>query len=220
VDAAQRYFEAWNRRDPSAIVAAFAEGGTYSDPAAGQELRGPAIAEYAGSLFTAFPDLSFEPVSTVLNGNGMMAVRWLMRGTNNGSLQGNPPTGRTVSLPGADFIVVEGDSIRSVQGFFDQKSLVEQLGLQAMIVPTALGPFTFGYSVRMQSGKRTKPGAVSLTWLDVRSDVNEREVRERGMHVVGDQMARMPGFISWVGPVVDHRMFTITAWRTRRAPLR
>ena len=75
----------------------------------------------------------------------------------------------------------EGDQIRSVQGYFDQKTFVEQLGLQAIVVPSSVGPFTFGYSVRMQTGKRTKPGAVSLTWIDVRSDEEEREVRERGL---------------------------------------
>jgi hypothetical protein len=31
-DVAQKYFDAWNRRDPEAIVATFAEGGTYTDP--------------------------------------------------------------------------------------------------------------------------------------------------------------------------------------------
>lgn len=212
MDVAQRYFDAWNRRDPSAVVAAFAEGGTYSDPVAGQGLRGQAIAEYAGGLFAAFADLSFESVSAVCTGDGMMAVQWLMRGTSSGALQGNPPTGRTIALPGADFIVAEGDKIRSVQGYFDQKTFVEQLGLQAIVVPFSLGPFTFGYTVRMQSGKRTKPGAVSLTWIDVRSDDEEREVKERGLQVVTDQMAQMPGFIGWVGPVVDRRMFTVTAW--------
>jgi len=212
MDVAQRYFDAWNSRDPSAIVATFAEGGTYSDPVAGQGLSGQAIAEYAGGLFAAFPGLSFESVSAVLTGDGMMAVQWLMRGTNRGSLQGNPPTGRTVALPGADFIVAEGDKIRSLQRYFDQKTFVEQLGLQAIVVPSSLGPFTFGYAVRMQSGKRTKPGAVSLTWIDVRSDEEERDVKERGLQVVADQMAQIPGFIGWVGPVVDRRMFTVTAW--------
>ncbi|HXI02208.1 MAG TPA: ester cyclase [Candidatus Saccharimonadales bacterium] len=212
MDVAQRYFDAWNRRDPSAIVAAFAEGGTYSDPTAGQGLTGQAIADYAGGLFEAFPDLSFDTVSTVLTGDGTTAVQWLMRGTNSGPLQGNPPTGRTVALPGADFIVAEADRIRSVQGYFDQKSFVEQLGLQAIVVPTSLGPAKFGYTVRMQSGNRAKPGAVSLTWIDIRSAEEEREVRERGLRVVTEQMARIPGFIGWVGPVVDGRMFTVTAW--------
>ena len=106
-----------------------------------------------------------------------MAVQWLMRGTNTGLLQGNPPTGGTVALPGADFIVVERDKVRSVQGYFDQKTFVEQLGLQAIVAPTSLGPMTFGSSARVSSGKLMKPGAVSLTWIDARSDEEEREVR-------------------------------------------
>jgi len=32
LDVAHTYFDAWNRRDPAAIVSTFAEGGTYSDP--------------------------------------------------------------------------------------------------------------------------------------------------------------------------------------------
>ena len=39
VDVAQRYFDAWNSRDPSAIVATFAKGGTYNDPTSGGTLR-------------------------------------------------------------------------------------------------------------------------------------------------------------------------------------
>jgi nuclear transport factor 2 (NTF2) superfamily protein len=52
---AQTYFDAWNCRDPAAIASAFADQGTYRDPATGQELRGAAIGAYASELFTAFP---------------------------------------------------------------------------------------------------------------------------------------------------------------------
>jgi len=74
----------------------------------------------------------------------------MMRGTNSGLLQGNPPTGRRLALPGADFIAVDGDRIRSVQGYFDQKTFVEQLGLQAIVVPTAVGPMMFGSRCAVQ----------------------------------------------------------------------
>lgn len=45
VDVAQGYFDAWNRRDADAIVATFAEGGTYSDPNVPEGLTGQAIAD-------------------------------------------------------------------------------------------------------------------------------------------------------------------------------
>jgi SnoaL-like domain len=56
-----RYFEAWNDRDPPAVMATFVEGGTCSDPnVTGPPLSGPALAAYARSLFEGFPDLRFE----------------------------------------------------------------------------------------------------------------------------------------------------------------
>jgi len=123
------YIEAWNQRDPGKIVATFADGGTYTDPASGGTLAGEAIGQYASGLFAAFPDLSFEVVSAGPVSENMVAAQWLMRGANTGSLSGAPPTGRKVAMPGADFITVEGDKIRSVRGYFDMKSFGEQLGL-------------------------------------------------------------------------------------------
>ena len=54
LDVAQTYFDAWNQRDPAAIIATFAEGGTYSDPTV-PALTGSALATHAGGLFAAFP---------------------------------------------------------------------------------------------------------------------------------------------------------------------
>src|SRR5687768_88538 len=140
IDVAQQYFDAWQRHDGAGIVATFAEGGTYSDPATGHPLSGPAIAGYAGNLWAAFPDLSFELLSVAPAGEGTIAAQWLMRGTNSGSMRGLPPTGRPVALPGADFIQIEGNKIRSVQGYFDTRTLSEQLGLQTVVQPYTAGP--------------------------------------------------------------------------------
>lgn len=133
VDIALKYFDAWNKHDSAAIVALFAEGGTYNDPAVDPGLTGLAITDYINSLFAAFPDLSFEIVGTA-SGDGMAAVQWVMRGTNTGPFAGSPPTGRSVALPGADFITVVGDKICSVQVYFDQKTFVEQLGLRVTVI--------------------------------------------------------------------------------------
>jgi steroid delta-isomerase-like uncharacterized protein len=216
-DVAKGYFDAWNRRDPEAIVATFAEGGTYSDPNTPQGLTGQAISEYAGGLFAAFPDLSFDLLSHASIGDGVVAAQWVMRGTNTGPLRGNPPTGGTVALPGADFIAVEGDKVRSVQGYFDRRTLVEQLGLQVIVQPYSAGPFSFGYSVRVQSGKLTKPGAFSLTWIQARSEEEAQQVRDYSRPTAA-QMVDMPGFIAWIGVGIADRLFTITAWEDAESP--
>src|SRR6266511_205626 len=101
LEIASRYFDAWNARDPDAIVAMFSEGGTYIDPTGGVGLSGQQIADRATGLWAAFPDLSFETVRTDLIDQGTVAVQWLMRGTNTGSMLGLPPTGGRTCLPGA-----------------------------------------------------------------------------------------------------------------------
>lgn len=130
-EVAQKYFNAWNDRDGDAIVATFAEGGTYSDPAVPARLTGEAIGAYAKGLWAAFPDLSFEMVSVAKGESGLVAAEWRMSGTHLGPFNGLPPTGRSASLLGADFVRVEGDKIRSVQGYFDTGALFAALGLTA-----------------------------------------------------------------------------------------
>ncbi len=163
MEIAQRYFEAWNSHDAEAIVGAFAEGGTYSDPTGGQVLHGERLANYAKGLRQAFPDLSFEIISSANAGADMVAAQWLMRGTNTGSLNDLPPTCRTVAVRGSDFIQVEEDKIRSVQGYFDSRAVPEQLGLQVVVQPNVIGPFAFGTTSLVQTGKKTKPGAFSVS---------------------------------------------------------
>ena len=50
IDVAQRYFDAWNRRDPAAVLATMAPQGTYTDP--GGPLTGDAFVAYMQGLNT------------------------------------------------------------------------------------------------------------------------------------------------------------------------
>jgi steroid delta-isomerase-like uncharacterized protein len=132
IEVVRRSYNAWNRHDADAIAAAFAEGGTHQNPIAGEGLTGEAIGRFAKGLFAAFPDASFELISLGETGGGLVACQWLARGTHTGpGLDGTPPTGRRVTLPGATFIQVEGDKIRSVHVYFDRQLMAEQLGLKA-----------------------------------------------------------------------------------------
>ena len=214
---AQGYFDAWNRHDPAAVVAAFAKGGTYSDPNVPDGLSGWAIAVYADELFAAFPDISFDVYGTAPAGDGVVGVRWTMRGTNTGSFRGNPSTGSTVALPGADFIAVEGDKIRSVEGYFDRRTLAEQLGFQVTVQPYSVGPVSFGDSVYLQRGNLTKPAAFSLTSLSVRSEKEVQEVRAYSRRIL-QEMGQMTGVIGVLLARAGDRMFTITAWEDAESP--
>ena len=86
-------------------------------------------------LWAAFPDLSFEIASKGLAGENLVAAQWIMRGTNTGSMMGLPPTGKSVTVSGADFIRVAGGKIQTVDGYFDSRAVPEQLGLQVLVQP-------------------------------------------------------------------------------------
>jgi steroid delta-isomerase-like uncharacterized protein len=215
------YFKAWNAHDPGAVAAAFTEDGTYTDPTvAGPPLTSAALAEHVQALFAGFPDLAFvilsaQPMDGGASG-GTVVARWLMRGTNTGPLRGLPPSGRSVALPGVDLITIADGKIGSVEGYFDRQTMAEQLGLQVLVQPHAAGPFQFGYAVRATTGSTKVPAAVSLTWIDARSEEEADQVRAISRPLAAE-LAKAPGFISWLGVGIASRLFTITAWESEDA---
>ncbi len=215
--AVQDYFDAWNGHDAAGIVACFADSGMYSDPSAGDKLRGESIAAYASGLWEAFPDLRFDVGRIAATADGVLAAEWRMRGTNRGSFRGLPPTGRPVELPGVDIIETAGDKLASVTGYFDSRAVPEQLGLQVLVQPDAIGPFSFGTSTSFQTGQNSKPGAFSITKLDARSDEEVQQIRDLGRQIV-TEMSKMKGFISSMTMTVGRRQMTVAAWESPDNP--
>jgi steroid delta-isomerase-like uncharacterized protein len=224
---AQQYFDAWNRRDADAVLATFAADGTYCDPTSGGRLRGEALKGYMNGLWAAFPDLSFEIASQGLAGDNLVAAQWIMHGTNTGSMMGLPPTGKSVTVSGADFIrVASGQNqeakIQTVDGYFDSRAVPEQLGLQVLVQPKEIGPFAFGNATRASAGsnmtgKDVKPGAFSITVLEALSPEEIQAVAGQSQGIV-QEMLSMNGFLGWVGVTVGQRMMTVTAWENARDP--
>ena len=132
LEVSKRSTDAWNRHDADALVAIYAEGGTYHNPRMNHPLTGKAIGDFAKSVWTAYPDMSLEIISRGDTGGGLVAVQWVLHGTHTGPfMDGTPPTGRTVAYPGASFTQVEGDKIRSERTYLDRQTVAEQLGLKA-----------------------------------------------------------------------------------------
>ncbi len=209
----QSYADAWNRHDADAIVATFAEGGTYADPTTPGPLTGAAIGEYASGLWSAFPDLSFEMGRMMEGEGGALSAEWVMRGVNTGSMMGLPPTGRPVEVRGVDIAAVEDGKLRSVQGYFDAGAVPRALGLDVIVQPHAIGPFAFGTGIRVSNGNKTVPGAFGITFISARDKQDEMAIRESSRKILEELLA-IPGFISAVTVTVGDRMMTITAWET------
>lgn len=209
LDIAKQYLDAWNAHDTNAIVKTFAADGTYNDPTTG-EISGDAIAANAKRLWSAFPDLSFEIVSVAEAGPDRVIVEWIMRGTNTASFHGLPPTDHAISLPGVDVIEIGEDRIKAVKGYFDTRAVPDQLGLQVLVQPFKVGPFSFGNSVAVQSGKKTKPGAFGITTI-WNSDIQTEEIRAM-TQAIATEMLRMEGFIGASFFRIGGRGVTISAW--------
>lgn len=218
LDSAHRYFAAWNAHDAAAIVATFAPDGTYEDPATPGPLRGDAIGTHAAALWRSFPDLRFEIVSEQEAG-GVVASQWMMRGTNHGAMNGLPPSGRQVALPGADFITVGPQGITSVRGHFDSGAIPRQVGLNVVVQPAAIGPLSLGVSSRVPGQSPARPAALSVTSLRVRSAVEADAVRTRSRQIAVE-MTKMEGFMGLVTATVGDRMMTFSAWDSTDAPRR
>ena len=211
VAIANDYLSAWNSHSAQSIVDLFSKDGSYSDPATG-EISGSAIGEYARGIWASFPDLSFELVGITEAGKDKAVAEWLMKGTNSGEFQGLPPTGKSISLSGVDIIEVTDSKIKRVKGYFDTQVIPKQLGLQVLIQSAQIGPFSFGNSVCVQTGKKTKPGAFAITSL-----WNSEEQIEEIRHLTqktATEMLSMDGFIGASFMRIGTRGITVSAWES------
>jgi hypothetical protein len=80
-----------------------------------------------------------------------------------------------------------------------------------LVQPTAIGPFTFGSSVAVQTGTKAKPGAFSVTTLHARNGEEAKRVQELSQQIASE-LLETPGFLGWVGMTIGQRMITVTAW--------
>lgn len=214
LDTAKAYFLAWNDRDPAAIVANFADGGWYSDPATGKPLSGDAIAAYAESMFIAFPNLRFAVKRLAVTGDDVVAAQWVLQGVNSGPLGELPATGRLLELPGADFITIAGGKIKSVLGVFDRQTMWQQLGFEVAVHPRQpLGALAFGSSMHLQSevAGNTLPGALSVVALHTGNEITRQQLDDYNQRTL-KKLAGEAGFLSLTSSIVAGRLHILAAW--------
>jgi predicted ester cyclase len=89
------------------------------------------VAEYeAGmqSFHTGFPDFKVSIESVEVKGNKAY-VHWIAKGTNTGVFNENPPTGKTVNIPGFAIWTFdeEGRPVRE-DSFWDNLAMMTQMG--------------------------------------------------------------------------------------------
>lgn len=102
------------------------------------------------------------------------------------------------------------DGIKEVKGYFDSRAVPDQLGLQVLVQPFKVGPFSFGNSTSVQSGKKTKPGAFAITTI-WNADEQTEEIRAL-TKMTANEMMNMEGFIGVSFFRIGDRGVTISAW--------
>jgi steroid delta-isomerase-like uncharacterized protein len=76
----------------------------------------------------AFPDLTIVPEKLIADGD-QVAVYWIARGTNTGTGNGLPATGKKAEQSGITIWRIVDGKIKEEWSAFDQLSLMQQLGL-------------------------------------------------------------------------------------------
>lgn len=211
--AIDRYFGAWNARDPDAVVAAVTDDGTYEDPVTGRPIGGDALRDYIAGLLVGFPDLSFDVESIASTDDTEAVGRWRMHGTNTGPMPQGPATNGTVDLPGIDVLTYDpaADRVATIFGYFDTATMMAQLGLQAHLTPQDIeGVTRFGIGVHINSGREGAPGAITVTRIEIDPEFQDTLV-DTTTNIIMDLLGN-DDYLGSTLATIGRDNFTVSAW--------
>ncbi len=117
-----------NKHDVAAMDSLVASNVVDHDPVSGQPPGVAGFRQRYAALFTAFPDLVATPDDVISQGQKAV-VQGSIKGTHTGPFLGAPPTGKQVSLSGADVFKVVDGKITEHWGRQDDATIRLQLGL-------------------------------------------------------------------------------------------
>jgi steroid delta-isomerase-like uncharacterized protein len=118
--------EFWNEGNLSAADELMAVDAEIHMPT-GEVVNLDGLKSFAGTWRESFLDWQSTFEELIAEGD-RVAERWTGRGTHRGGLQGIPPTGKRVEVPGSVFYRIVGGKIVEFRGRLDMMSLMQQLG--------------------------------------------------------------------------------------------
>jgi steroid delta-isomerase-like uncharacterized protein len=118
--------EFWNQKNPSAADELMAADVLIQMPT-GEVVNLDGLKGFAEMWRGSFPDWNSTFEELIAEGD-RVAERWTGRGTHQGELQGIPPTGRRVEVPGSVFYRIADGEIVEFRGQLDMMSLMQQIG--------------------------------------------------------------------------------------------
>jgi steroid delta-isomerase-like uncharacterized protein len=121
-----RRHEALARRDPSALIADYADDCVLESPGWGRLTGRDAVQKTFREFFTAFPDCRFEFGDLLLAGDRVVDSMTI-HGNNTGGFLGQPSTGKPFRLLLVDFLTIADRRIVHEQRVYDVGGLMLQL---------------------------------------------------------------------------------------------
>jgi steroid delta-isomerase-like uncharacterized protein len=122
--------DAFNRRDLDAVIAVMTDDFQYVDQPRGQTLNRQQFKDvFMQGWINAFSDAKVTE-REYIDGGDTVVCRFTGRGTNDGSVEGAPPTGRTMTLPFVEIFRYDAQGrVTGGEALYDQVTILTQLGL-------------------------------------------------------------------------------------------
>jgi steroid delta-isomerase-like uncharacterized protein len=120
------YEEVFNQNRPEVLDELVAPDFTVNDDVPGRPSGPAALAGTNTALHGGFPDLKFTIDDLVAEGD-RVAVRWTMRGTNDGPWGGGTPTGKVIALHANLIFNLRDGKLTDAWPVLDQAGLAKQL---------------------------------------------------------------------------------------------
>ena len=121
--------QAWNSHDIEKVLSFYSPEYVGDDVGQASLLRGhEGLRAMLQNYWSAFPDLRFKVVSTLVEGD-RLAIVWVGEGTHQGTIMNIPPTRHKVEARGVSIIEVQDGLVVRGQYIWDLAGMLRHMGL-------------------------------------------------------------------------------------------
>lgn len=129
IDRVRAELEVLSGQDVEGVLSFYSDDVVFIDVSMAEPLRGkPAMRAFMRGMYDAFSDLRAENVN-VFGDDVFVAAEYDLVGTNDGPLDGQPPTGKSFRLQAVSVYEARGDIFVRETFYWDSLTLARQLGV-------------------------------------------------------------------------------------------